>query len=179
MGEWNALLLQETLRKEKSVSIPWIQQQFGLNYADARMFLKMIIQRGWVDETPQGIAYLLRPNNLRLRKLRPVEVDKLIEKLDSDCALALDCLQRKALEGASFLDLKNAVRGDEDTKKTLKTLLELDLAYAVKNQVYPCVSNQTLKVLDAAIRTKGRRLAGRGEDLKELRKLFDVLWDDT
>ena len=183
MAQWNAVSLQEILRQKNAVSVPWIQQKFHLEYSNARALLTQLIQRGWVEAHPVGIDFAVQTGNLRLRKVRPEEVDKIIEQLDSDCASALECLQEKAGNGVTFSDLRKAVRGDEDTKKVMNTLLDLDLIYSYQSRLYPCLSSKAMNVLERVARAKNRsdfsrRLSGKNETLADLRKMFDPLFEE-
>lgn len=185
MCKTNALEIQEKLKKQTHISIPWLQTEFDLSYKDARLYVHQMIKCGWVSGAVCGIQYQVYGENLRLRKLRREEVEPLIEDLTGDCTAALGCIQKRQGMGATFEEISGAVYGDADAKEALELLHKYDLVYAFDGRCFSCVSQKTIRVLSEAVKQKrhrqvGRRLVGRSEEPDDdaIRKLFDELFDD-
>lgn len=185
MCKTNVLEIQERLKSQTHISVPWLQTEFDLSYKDARLYLRQMIKRGWVCGEVQGIHYRVYGENLRLRKLRREEVDPLLEDLTGDCTAALGCIQKQQGMGATHEEISDAVYGDDDADAALELLGKYDLVYAHDGHYFSCVSQKTIQVLTEAVKLRrnremGRRMLGRTEEDDEdrIRKLFDKLFDE-
>ena len=183
MNKINALVIQEILKKKDSVSVPWIQTEFSLDYKDAKEFLRHLMNRGWVETQTEGIEYAVIRQNLRLRKLERKEVDSLIEDMTNDCVSALQCIiDSEDSRGATMVQLIDEVKGHDDTREALEILTNHNLVYKVKDSYLSTVSNTTVQVLESVVKMKRhsdlrRRITGKDDEQASLRKLFDVLFE--
>jgi len=182
MSQVNALDIQEMLKNTDAISVPWIQSKYELSYHEAKAFLKQLIVRGWVKEEPNGIQYDVVKDNLCLRKIERLEVNKLIENITSDCVSALNCIQKKNATGASLGELISAVRGDDDTNAAIKILTDHRLIYCVAGNYFSRISQVTIKILSDVVKMKrerevNRRMSGKVVDDKDILKLFDELFN--
>lgn len=176
----NAYLIQEKIRNQRYVTVPWIQKEYGLGYKEAVEFLRLLKNRGWVAPLPVGVQFPVVKGNLCLRKLARNEVDGLIEDITVDCVTALECIQKKE-GGASYQDVHSAVRGDDDTDDALKILKEHQLIHRINELYFTTVSRKTVEILAAVVQGKrrsiaARRATGKAEDIGALRRLFDPLF---
>ncbi len=183
MGEINAVMIQEELEGRCFVTVPWIQMKYGLDYTEAKAFLQHLIRRGWVEPNADGIQYPILHDNLCLRRLTRDEVDPLIANVTSDCVSALHRIQKNMGMGASYSELSSAVRGDDDITEAVKILTDHKLIYLWDNLYFTMVSKETVSVLAEMVRAKrhaevGRRMADITENVKSIKSLFDVLFDD-
>lgn len=183
MRKTNALLIQETLKQRKYISIPWLQLEYDLTYLEAREFLKQMILRGWVASEPTGIHYSVRRKQLCLRKIRRDEVDGLYNDLTADSILALTCIEKQAGTGANFQDLERAVRGEDDTEAALQILNKHKLIYQADDLYFLAISKQAAQVLWAVDMEKRksairRKMSDSAEIEEKIKKLFNALFDD-
>lgn len=182
MRDINIFSIHQWLREGTFVSVPRIQQTYGLTYRQGKRFLQHLLDRGWVEDAPVGIRYRIRKNMLKLRKIRKEEVRDLLDAITGDAATAL--LSIIEGRGADFDTLEDAVRGKEDTMKAVTVLVERDLAYCWKERFYPCVSGKTAKVLKDVAFEKERiasrnRMLKKDDDFSNLLEMFQVLFEDA
>lgn len=182
MEKMNALTIQEILKKKDSVSIPWIQTAFSLDYKDAKEFLCMLMKRGWVEKETQGVEFAVLKKNLRLRKLTPDEVDPLIEDLTTDCATVLKCIVDEDI-GATFEEIEDEVHGQEDTRTAIEILTKHNLIYKAGDYYLTAVSRRTVTVLENVVRGMRqselkRRISGKEDGKAFIWEMFAVLFDE-
>lgn len=173
--------LQEKLRKMPCVSVPQIQQDFGLTYKEAKVFLRELLDRGWVGKEPEGNCYPIMKDLLCLRNIHRSEVDDLIEDVDMNCVSVLQTVLKAKGEGVDFGDITFALDDEDDAQKTLQLLLKNRLLYERNGQYYICVSAKVVSVLSDVARIKrgwelGRRIAGRDVDKTKTKRLFETLF---
>lgn len=181
MRETNGLQIQEELKMQKFVTVPWLQLEYDLTYLEAKEFLRNLIERGWVDATPKGIRYSVQKKRLCLRKLRREEVDGLLADMTHDCVLALACISNQKGAGATLDELERTVHGDDDTQAAIRILTKHKLIYQAEEMFFLMVSRKTAQVLENVEAEKRRLIMRRkfGEDKDtELKKMFDVLFED-
>lgn len=183
MRETNALLIQENLKKRSFVTVPWLQQEYDLTYLEAKEFLQQLILRSWVKPHAEGIRYQVQHRNLCLRKIRRSEVDGLYTDMTNDCVTALNHLERQGGTGATKRELERVVHGDEDTESAIRTLMKLRLIYQVDELYFLMVSKKTVEVINEVESEKRRtvmrrKMSDSGEKDAEIKKLFDVLFED-
>ena len=177
----NAFQIQQTLEGVTYVSVPWIQNTYGLAYSRAKEFLAQLHLRGWVGKNPQGNRYPVLKENLRLRFLERSEVDDLILNISDDCGCALKLLKNGKC--VTFKEMVEEVTDEEDTIKAIGILETNKLIYKVEDVYFSCVSDKTLEILETVGRSK-RRGFGRSEvslNLEkrlQLREMFDILFED-
>ena len=182
MNKVNIYTIQQQLREDAFVSVPRIQQMYGLTYRQAKRFLQNLLDRGWIVEKPTGIRYRVCKDMLKLRTVRKEETTELLNAITCDATAALLCAIKHS--GAEFAELEEAVRGKEDTVKAVDVLLKLDLIYCWNKRFYPCVSGKTARVLDKVASEKARiesrsRILKKEEDQSKLLALFQVLFEDV
>lgn len=182
MNKINAYTIQKQLRETAFVSVPRIQQTYGLNYRQAKRFLQNLLDRGWIAEKPMGIRYRVRKDMLKLRDIRKEETTDLLNAITCDATAALLCVIKKS--GAGFTELEEVVRGREDTLEAIAVLLKMDLIYCWNDRFYPCVSGKVARVLDKVASEKARiesrsRILKKEEDYNKLLVLFQVLFEDA
>jgi len=183
MSTVNGYTIQQKMKTVKSVSVPWIQVTFDLDYRDAKAFLQQLITRGWVEKTPQGIQYPVKTGNLRLRPILRSEVAGLIADIDSDCVTALSCIRKGGAMGATLREITSAVKGDDDTKDALAILIKRKLIYQHEEAYYATISEQAVDVLAELALMKRRhemktKMTGIIADQEEFTELFEVLFYD-
>lgn len=183
MRETNAMLIQETLRQQKYVTIPWLQREYALSYDEARQFLRQLAERGWVDPQVNGIQYAVRPQFLCLRKIRRNEVDALYENLTKDCILVLSRMDEMEGQGATEAELERAVRGMDDTTAAIRILLKQKLIYQANDLYFLTISSKSVSVLwrvDMEKRKASilRKNEGDGQMSERIRMLFEELFED-
>lgn len=179
----NAYDIQTRLNEMSCVSVPLIRNEFGLDYSQALKLLRLSQRRGWISAKPDGMMYQVDRNYLLLRKITKHEVLGLINCITPDCASALMCIRDRAVLGASFGELRNAVHGDKDTKIAIGILEDSKLIYTVNDLYFLRVSDQTVSVLCDVAEAKRKfeqTKAFRGNvggGIAEIMKMFDVLFE--
>ena len=78
MNKVNIYTIQQQLREDAFVSVPRIQQTYGLTYRQAKRFLQNLLDRGWIVEKPTGIRYRVCKDMLKLRTVRKEETTELL-----------------------------------------------------------------------------------------------------
>jgi hypothetical protein len=182
MNNVKIFMIQQQLREGVFISIPRIQQTYGLTYSQGKRFLQNLMDRGWVDEKPIGIRYRICKGMLKLRKIQKDEVVDLVDAITSDAATALMVIVQG--NGVDFDDVEEKVRGREDTRKALELLVNKDLAYCHKERYYPCVSGRTARVLENVAAEKAHmetrnRILKKEMDISALLEMFRVLFEDA
>lgn len=185
MDQVNAYLIQEKIKRKRYVSVPWIQQEYGLHYGEAKAFLTHLKNRGWIAPATTGIRYFVNRKRLFLRKLDRDEVDGLIEDINMDCVAALKCMQKADGSGALRMEIADAIRDEDDTNEVIEILNRHRLVYQEAEMFFLRVSRKTVEVLEKVVRRKHRNAASRRfleEDDEgcddSCKELFDVLFED-
>ncbi len=175
MKKTNGLILQEILRNEDYVSVPWIQQRFSLSYADARRFLDNIINRGWAMIAGDGLRYKIYPKNMKLRKLERSEVDGICKEINRYSATVLCLLKER--DGITFKDAEDKLKGEETARDALVVLQQLNLIYLYNERYFRCVSDRTIGVIDKVASRKRFSSGDEEGGNSSLKMLFDTLFD--
>lgn len=137
--------LRELVRDRSWVSIPKLQQELRIGYADARAIRDALIQRGWVRETPVGVEYQVIPENLEMHLLTREEVQGIYPKLDHDITCTMELLAEQP--GADFARIERLVHGTEDTAKALKFLLDNRMVYSHRQAWFLLVTREAVELL--------------------------------
>lgn len=180
MNRMNALQIQQTLVGRDYVSIPWIQNTYGLPYSQAKEFLAQLQLRGWVEKKVQGTHYLVRKENLQLRRLERKEVDSLIRDVSYDCGCVLRLLKKGKC--ADFGELESTIDDADDTIAAIEVLEKHKLIYRADGVYFSCLSDKEADVLVSLSRQK-RHGFFQGEDsddlgkIRKMRLLFNALFD--
>lgn len=180
MSEINALSIQKSLQGRKTVSIPWVQREYNLDYSDAKVFVEQLALRGWIQKECDGIGHSVICENLKLRTIAKNEVDTLFEEMTGDCISAIRCISRYG--GADFSKIAAAVRGEDDTREAISVLQKNNLVYVYDNIYYCCVSRKAVMVLTEVVRRKGQMESSKGrrnnsDESDQIKKLFEELFD--
>ncbi len=184
MDQVNAYLIQEKIKHKRYVSVPWIQQEYGVNYGEAKEFLTRLKNRGWIAPVTTGIRYPVNRRRLFLRKLDHDEIDGLIEDINMDCVAALKCMQKADGCGALRMEIADAIRDEDDTNEVIEILNRHRLVHQEAEMFFLRVSKKTVEVLETVVRRKRRNAASRRlleedeEDEDLYKELFDVLFED-
>lgn len=173
----NALELQERLRENKYISIPWLQVEYDMEYRDAKALINQLAIRGWVQMMFGSNKYKVIKDNLLLRKIKKSEVDDLIEEIDMEGAAALIFLCRMIEDGATIDDLEDEMGCDEDAAIAVDLLRNHELIYDFNGLYFSRVSEETAKVLMTVVRAKRQRdmimrVSGEKKGSDEIRQLF-------
>lgn len=184
MRQENAFTIQERLRRETAVSVPWIQLEYGMSYTQAKAFLQELIKREWVASKPMGNQYPVLHKHLKLRKLQPEEMDRLIEDCNMDNMTALRHLSDTDGRGLTIVEVSHAVNGVRKAHEALDDLNELRLIYQAGDRYYCCVSGYTVELLTQMERQKrffhSRRDSEEDETKRSsLYRIFDRLFADN
>ena len=168
----NALLIQEKLKNEYGVSVPWLQIEYNISYNEAKKCLRQLIDCSWVCNEPEGIEYRVLHQNLRLRKIKRSEVVDLIEDITPFCVVVLECIQKKN-EGIALSELSSPDRDEARTRDVLRILLEHNLIFSFNGKYYKCVSKDTIDVLSRVVMADEKEL-----DLDVIVRFFDKLFEE-
>ena len=180
MSKLNAWIIQETLKQEKIINVPWVQHTFSVSYFRAKDMVMEMERRGWLLRTDDRSGWHVITANLFLRRLDPSETDTLCEEMTADCLTGLECLQKAAGTGIPYDVLEDAVHGATDTQEVIRTLLKLNLMFCSHEQLYySCISTRESRALARAIRRRLRREAirGRRDDEQEMSEFRTLLWN--
>lgn len=179
MSTLNALVIQETLKQIRTVTIPWLQHTFSVNYSVAKEMMAEMERRGWVVRSADRRSWRVYPSRLRLRRLDPSETETLCEAITTDCISALDCLREAGGAGVTKADLERAVRGATDTEEAIRALRRVQLLYYHKGLFYCCISKRENWALTRAARQYMRSSATRGQrdDAAEKEEFRRLLWE--
>ena len=183
MNDMELLAIQNRLRQEDSICIPQLQLDYGLTYRQAKLLLQGWIRLGWLSREVNGNLYAVQKENLRLRRIRREENEEIIEGMNEDTSNALGCIRDGGLSGATFDDISEEVRGDDDTEKALDFLLKQDLIYCYDEKYFLCVSARAVQILQEIASAKRmsdmtRRFSSRSDNPKSLQDIFDRLFED-
>lgn len=180
MDKINALTMQQTLRERESVSVPWLQQTFGLSYREAKEMAENLAYRGWIGEKPAGVFFPVIPENLKLRPLERKELDTLFSVYSGDCNTAMAVLQEKGSQGASFAELSKRVRSDADTDMAMTILTGIGLAYEYKEIYFSCIPANGFCILEEMLEMRRRESRRRAPDpaglTDEIREALDRIF---
>lgn len=179
MSTLNAWVIQETLRQEKKINIPWLQRTFSVSYLQAKEILAELESRGWVLRAADRRSWRVMSRNLFLRPLDTSETEALCEALTVDCLSALERLQQADGMGVTYKDLEMAVRGETDTREALRALTKLKLVFRSQNFLYySCISLRESRALVQAVRQRLRNESARGhrDEKTELAEFRQLLW---
>ena len=149
----NALEIQEKLKQEESITVPWLQTTFGMPYGQARGMLSQLMTLGWVVRDEGGQLKVCR-HHLQLRKIERWESSDLIAGVDQNNILALAHIADKP--GISKADLLRDLSDEALVTESLPALLRLQLIYCHKDSYYVRVSDRAMMVLQELERTKRR-----------------------
>lgn len=178
MSQLNAWVIQETLKKEKRITQPWVQYTFQVPYSTAVWMVEQMVLRGWAEAEEDGCHWRVNHKNLRLRHLQKTECDDLFKLLTKDCLSALDCLREQRGKPTTAKTIEAAVRGRSDTVEAIRTLLQLNLIYLEGEYVFSTISRRESWALACAVRTCSNRrvssLCAPDEVVEHFRK---ILWD--
>lgn len=136
--------VQELIRDKGSISIPMLQQDYGLRYSQAREALAQLQRRGWVAPNCRGVEFRVRKRKLFMRRLEHWELEHLMKNYGGDCQSALE---RAAQGGAAIGELERAVRGEEDTVNAIRELTDMKLLHREGELFFSRVSDQTVAIL--------------------------------
>lgn len=179
MSTLNAWIIQEALKQEEIINVPWVQHTFSVSYLQAKDMVAEMERRGWLFRTADRRGWRVMTANLFLRRLEPSETAALCEALTADCISALARLQEAEGEGVSFEELKNAVHGITDTRAAIRALTALRLIFCSHKQLYySCISTRESRALARAVHCRQRQEASRGhrDEELELAEFRDMLW---
>ncbi len=178
MGQLNAWVIQEALKKERRITLPWVQHTFQTTYSDAVWLLEQMELRGWVEPTGDGCYWRVNRKALCLRRLKKTECAALSEKLTVDCAAALDCLREAHGKPVTAKMVEAAVHGHSDTVVALRVLAELNLVFIHKEYAFSTISTAESWALSTTVRSCLRRRIGERYTPEEAVKRFrKTLWD--
>ena len=179
MSALDAWIIQETLKQEKIVNVPWVQHTFSVSYLQAKDMVAEMERRDWLSRTADRRGWRVMTEDLFLRRLDLSETETLCEELTAECLSVLECLQKAEGGGVPYEVLKDAVHGSTDTNEALHTLAKLKLVFCSHEQLYySCISTRESRALTRALRRRQRREAirGRRDEEAELTEFRQMLW---
>ena len=178
MGQLNAWDIQAILKKERRITLPWVQHTFQITYSDALWMLEQMELRGWVEPVGDGCHWQVNRKALCLRRLKKSECAALLEHLTVDCIAALDCLREAHGKPITAKMVEAATHGRGDTVEALRVLTELKLAFFHKEYGFSTISAAENRALTFAVRSAlRRRLSERYEPEEAVERFRDILWD--
>ena len=177
MKEFNIYNTQNKILEQESVSVPWIQKEFGLSYAEAQALLAKLKHFGWVCERPEGINYKLQKEYMKIRKIEHPDISPIQEALSDTLITLLQNFIKK--EGSTQKDVNSLLYDADEVEETINKALSLNLAYFYNERYFCCVSARTLEIFrrayrakrDSERRTEINPAAGR----MEVRKILELL----
>lgn len=181
MEKINALTIQERLRWETTISVPWLQLKHDLDYSQAKEMLREMIVRGWVEERPKGNQYQVRHENLKLRLLTPEEREVIIDGCTMDSLVALRHLSDAKGKGLTLPAVVDLVNGVRKTHEALDDLMELKLIYQVGERYYCAIPERSVEVLSRIERQKRFFRVDRNSDdydrkMGDLRRIYESMF---
>lgn len=179
MRTLNGWVIQEALKQEKRINVPWVQVTFSVPYLQAKEMLAEMEGRGWVQRSPGRVDWRVIHRNLFLRHLDPSETEVLCANLTADCLAALDRLQKADGMRVSYADLAEVVRGEADTREAIRVLSKLKLIFYARNtHYYSCIPAHENRALTVALRRHLRRESAGGlrDDEETLAVFRRMLW---
>lgn len=178
MSQLNAWMIQEALKKERRITLPWVQHTFQTTYSDAVWMMEQMELRGWVEPKGDGRYWQVNRKNLCLRRLKKNECAALLEKLTTDCVSALDCLREAQGKPVTVKMVEAAVHGRSDTEAALRVLTELKLIFFHKEYGFPTISAAESRALCITVRTcLRRRIDERYTPEEAVKRFRKLLWD--
>lgn len=178
MSQLNAWDIQAILKKERRITLPWVQHTFQTTYSDALWMLEQMELRGWVEPVGDGCHWQVNRKALCLRRLKKSECAALLEHLTVDCIAALDCLREAQGKPITAKMVEAAVHGRGDTAEALRVLTELKLVFFHKEYGFSTISSAENRALTFAVRfALRRRLSERCEPEEAVERFRDILWD--
>lgn len=178
MSQLNAWVIQETLKKERRITLPWVQYTFQVPYSTSVWMLEQMVLRGWVEAEEDGCHWRVNRKNLCLRRLKKTECAALLKHLTKDCLSALDSLRLAHGKPMTAKAIEAAVRGHSDTVEAIRTLLEMNLVYLHGEYAFPTLSARESWALSCAVRSCIRRRVSERCAPEEAEEHFrKVLWD--
>lgn len=166
----NALEMQEKLKRENAITVPWLQTTFDLPYGQARGILSQLLTQGWVVRDAGGQFKVCR-HHLQLRKIERWESADLIAGVDQNNMLALTYIADKP--GISKENLLRDLSDEALLTESLPALQRLQLIYCHNGGYYVRISERAMMVLQEVERTK-RRLTRASSLLSEDAKIKDA-----
>lgn len=180
MEKFNIYNIHNRILQQDSVSVPWIQKEYGLSFDEALSFLEQLKYRGWIGEGASGISYKVLRENMKLRKIRREEVDILYEKIEDRLVTALNHIINK--DGATVGSMKLALFDSGEEEEVLNILQILQLVYQYNDCYFSCVSQRTAEVLQRVCRAKRenerKSRIGIMRDDAEVKKEFEALFEE-
>jgi hypothetical protein len=177
MSQLNAWDIQAILKKERRITLPWVQHTFQTTYSDAVWMLEQMELRGWVEPVGDGCHWQVNRKALCLRRLKKSECAALFEHLTVDCVAALDCLREAHGKPVTAKKVEAAVHGRTDTVEALRVLTDLKLVFFHKEYGFSTISSAESLALTTAVRSCLRRRISERYAPEEAVELFQkTLW---
>lgn len=182
MSQMNGYTIQQALKQRSYVSVPWLQVEYDLQYAEARELLRRMTARGWLRKEAEGNQYQVVAENLKLRNINKPEVDAICTALTAGCIGVLKYIQKKP-DGATMAELVAALKDEDDARQAVTVLLEKNLIYCVDGVYFNCIPAKAVQVLQRVWDTKRRsmmrrRMSDEAQEPLDFGELFDELFGD-
>ena len=179
MSQRNAWAIQETLKQQRQITLPWVQYTFQVPYSAAVWMMEQLELRGWIEPAGDGRNWRVNPQALFLRRLKKTECAALLEHLTMDCVSALDCLRKAQGKPVTAQMIEAAVRGHSDTEEALRVLAELNLIYFRKEYGFATISTAESRSLCLTARACfRRRIRERYAEEEAVEYFRNLLWDN-
>lgn len=179
MSQLDAWVIQETLKKQRHITLPWVQYTFQVPYSNAVWMMEQLELRGWVAPTGDGRNWQVNHEALCLRRLEKSECAALLEQLTADCVSALDCLREAQGNPVTAKMVEAAVRGRTDTVEALRVLTELNLIFFHKEYGFSTISTAENRALTITARACiRRRISTRYTEEEAVEYFRKLLWEN-
>ena len=171
--------LQSEMRARTSVSVPWLQQKYGISYKNARPLISELAALSIIQEPPVGIEYRIIQQNLVFRRLRRDELETLYNELTTlETKLLMHILVNKkmTMEELAEIDSNRSLLA-KPTADKLSLLLKHGLIYEMYGYYVSRVSKLTVTVLNDVL-TRKSMVKQNGDEKAATLALFDRLFED-
>lgn len=176
------LQIQAWLLESATVSVPQMQQKYGLSYREAVAIVKQLVAQGCLSKNADGILYTVIPDHLLFRRLEREEVDSLYADIDKIGAQILYGLYARGsiTEANVFCDEDNE---EYEIGIAFRKLERRRLIYRYEDAYFLRISRRAAKVLSDMGFAKAnkkhwifRRKRGKAEEMK-IKRMLDILFE--
>ena len=173
------LELEDALRKRDAVSVPWLQKEYGLTYAQARPLVSELVSMLILEGESDGLEFSVIHRNLVFRRLERNEFDPLYNAFVASDIRLLEAIVKN--KKSTFEELAKRDRTktmlSKSTSEKLQMFLEYRLISEINGYYVPRISEFTVEVL-CEIFLRKANTKQTAEEKKYVAMLFERLFDE-
>ncbi len=173
------LELEDALRKRDSVSVPWLQMEYGLTYAQARPLVSELVSMLILESEPDGLEFSVIHRNLLFRRLERNEFDPLYNDFAASDIRLLEAIvknKKSTFDELAKMDRAKTVLS-KSTAEKLQVFLEHKLVSEINGYYVPRISEFTVTVLGEIFLRKAN-MKQTAEEKRHAAMLFERLFDE-